>query len=414
MISLYISAEFMQMERAEFTMEMDFDVNEQAEVSPEKGKEITKTIMNALKKERNIIILLSVLLAVMAVLMCVMSFSIGAASGGEKNVSVNTVVNSGEGMDTVELAEYVQKRTVTVNVDLGEYGSTTGSGFFIDDQGTVVTSYHVVDGAKAITVEVSDGGIYNLDKIVDFDPQYDLAILKIAYEGNPYLEICREEVRTGEYVYAVGSSLGFLNGTFSNGLVSSASRQIGEIDCIQTTAAISSGNSGGPLVNSRGEVVGVNAFTYIGGENLNLAVKVKNLDMLAKDKDWTINRYSEWYSFETDRSYLVKDRHTDEYYLSLINTYQLVTGAECLRSTTIYSAWSGVMGYSEGYPIYVYDYKVSEFDKYIEYLISQGFVFESSEDYKDGTSYYYVEELHSYYADLYVEKDKVYISLKTE
>ena len=238
--------------------------------------------------------------------------------------------------------------------------------------------------------------------------------MKINYSGNPYLEICDSVARTGEDVYAVGSSLGFLNGTFSNGLVSSVSRKIGVIDCIQTTAAISSGNSGGPLVNAYGEVIGINAFSYVGGENLNLAVDVHMVDQMPMDKNWTINKYREWYSYETDRSYLVYSYSAEDYYLSNIHTYQLVTGATCKRSTKEYDTWGGVSGYTEGYPIYVYPYTVEEFDEYIDYLTSIGFVFDSKEDYKSGTSYFYVEELHNYYVDLYVVKDVVYVSITTE
>lgn len=387
-----------------------------------------------MKKEINILHLLCILLAVVIVLLCVLIFGRGGSDKPEKTqptqensapVEVLEPTEDGlkpkepakserEKMDTVELAEYVQERTVTVNVDLGDYGTSTGSGFFIDDEGTVVTSYHVIDGAQNITVEVSDGGTYTIEKIIDFDTQFDLVVMKIDYQGNPYLKLCQETVRTGEDVYAVGSSLGFLNGTFSNGLVSSASRTIGKIDCIQTTAAISSGNSGGPLVNVYGEVVGINAFSYVFGENLNLAVDVKMLDQLPMDKNWTINKYREWFSYETDRSYALYNTEDEEYYLSLIHTYQLVTGAECQYSVREYNTWSGVRGYAEGYPIYIYQYDVGQFDKYIEYLTSMGFIFDSKKDYDDGTSYYYVEELHSYYADMYVSKDKLYVSITTD
>lgn len=393
-----------------------------------------------MKKEVNIVHVLVILLVAVIVLLCVLIFTRCDAAPSDSGAPAQVQVDEKKAeekapdvqptneavpedipaaterakMDTVTLAEYVQKRTVTVNVDLGKYGSSTGSGFFIDDQGTLVTSYHVIEGAQDITVEVSDGGTYNLEKIIDFDPLYDLAVMKINYSGNPYLNICKEVSRTGEDVYAVGSSLGFLNGTFSNGLVSSVSRKIGVIDCIQTTAAISSGNSGGPLVNAYGEVVGVNAFSYVAGENLNLAVDVHMLDQLPMDKNWTINKYREWFSYETDRSYLIYSYSAEDYYLSILHTYQLVTGAECKRSTKEYDTWGGVSGYTEGYPIYVYPYTVEQFDKYIEYLTSMGFVFESKEDYKSGTSYYYVEELHNYYADLYVVKDQVYVSITTD
>ena len=107
---------------------------------------------------------------------------------------------------TVELAEYVGARTVTVNAD-----DSVGSGFFIDSEGTLVTNYHVIEGAKKITVDV-DGGNYTVSEIVDFSKVYDLAILKIEKSDTPYLERCAE-VKTGEPVYAVGSSLGILAGS---------------------------------------------------------------------------------------------------------------------------------------------------------------------------------------------------------
>ena len=79
---------------------------------------------------------------------------------------------------TVELAEYVGARTVTVNAD-----DSVGSGFFIDSEGTLVTNYHVIEGAKKITVDV-DGGNYTVSEIVDFSKVYDLAILKIDKSEN--------------------------------------------------------------------------------------------------------------------------------------------------------------------------------------------------------------------------------------
>ena len=142
----------------------------QQEEAPEQRMDLKAKFAEVLKNERNVIRILSVLLAVTLVLLCVMSYLAGAAGGSKDANAAVTETNTQEGrpkMDTVALAEYVQQRTVTVNVDLGEYGSTTGSGFFIDDQGTVVTSYHVIDGAHSITVEVSDGGTYNMEKIIE-------------------------------------------------------------------------------------------------------------------------------------------------------------------------------------------------------------------------------------------------------
>ncbi|HQQ89604.1 MAG TPA: trypsin-like peptidase domain-containing protein [Oscillospiraceae bacterium] len=304
-------------------------------------------------------------------------------------------------MSTTDLAAYVQERTVTVNVETITGGSAAGSGFFIDDQGTIVTNYHVIDGATSMSVEVSDGATYSVQKIIDFSQVYDLALLKIDVTGNSYLELSAESVKTGEQVYAVGSALGTLTGSFTAGTVSSTSRAVGMIDCIQMDAAISSGNSGGPLVNIYGDVVGINTYSYVDGENLNLAIKPSTLDVLPRDKNYTVNDYKEWYITETSRSYSPYDG--TNYYYSTVNTYQVVSGAECLYSVDSYG------NYSEGYydcsEFYMYDYAVSEYDAYVTYLKSIGFVFQDSETFDEGTSYYYMNEKDGILVDLFITLD---------
>lgn len=309
-------------------------------------------------------------------------------------------------MSTPDLAEYVQARTVTISVELAD-GTSTGSGFFIDDQGTVVTSYHVIDAAQSIAVEVSDGGKYQVNEIVDFSEIHDLAVIKLDISGNDYLEMAEEPVRTGESVYAVGSSLGFLNGTFSDGMVSSSSRKVGIINCVQTTAAISDGNSGGPLVNVYGEVVGINAFSYEAGENLNLAVAISELDELSMDKNYSINQFREWYKKEIDRSYYFYSYSDETFYPSKVNTYQHVTGRTCEFSAWDWNFLEGdysyvVDGYDDEYGIFLYEYDVSEFDAYTEYLSSVGFVFLESEDFTEGTSYYYENEFSGCLMDIFI------------
>ena len=310
-------------------------------------------------------------------------------------------------MSAPDLAEYAQKRTVTLNVDLKDGGTSAGSGFFIDDQGTIVTSYHVIDAADSISVEISDGGKYDVKTIIDFDENYDVAVLQIDFSGNDYLNFVEDAPRTGETVYAVGSSLGTLTGTFSDGIISSNHRTVGMIDCVQTTAAISNGNSGGPLVNTYGEVVGINAFSYIGGDDLNLAVTIDTLDKLSMDKNWNMSQYREWYKKEIDRSYLVWNMTEEEYELSKINTYQHVTGAECLLSCLNWDFLDGefedtVEGFDKDFGIFCYEYNVQEFDDYTAYLNSVGYFFMESEDFSDGISYYYRNDFNGFCVDIFV------------
>ena len=332
--------------------------------------------------------------------------------GEAENITADTVIKAQwtkVPMDTADLAEYVQERTVTVNVKTISGGSGTGSGFFVDSEGTIVTNFHVIDMAEEISVEVNSGAVYNVEKVVDFSNVYDVAILKINVTDQPYLEFCDEAIRTGEQVYAVGSALGTLTGTFTAGIVSSTKRTYGMIECIQMDAAISPGNSGGPLVNIYGEVVGINVAKYTNGENLNLAIKPSTLGVLLQNKNWTVSEFKGWYEQESSRSwspaYTKKDGSTG-YMYSLVRNYQTVTGAKCLRSRK-----NGVDGYVEGYrdmyDVYIYEYAESQFNEYKEYLKSVGFQFKDSERESDwvGTSYYYYCEKDDILLDLFVYDD---------
>ncbi len=277
-------------------------------------------------------------------------------------------------MSSKELAAYGQKCTVTVEVETITGKTSRGTGFFIDNEGTFVTSYHVIDLPSEISVQVNDGGSYPLEKVVAFNPVYDLAILKINYASNDYLELA-EEVAVGEPVYAVGSAKGELTGTFTTGIVSSVDRTVGMIECIQTDAAISNGNSGGPLMNVYGEVVGINAFSFTDGQNLNLAVKASMLDNIGEHCNYSMNEMREWYEVESSRSYSPFD-DDDTFYYSLVNTYTTVTGQECVRCLV-----DGDIeyGYHDMGTLYLYEYDSTNYDIYRKYIRNQGFEF----DYKE-------------------------------
>ncbi len=318
-----------------------------------------------------------------------------------EDITVNAIWEKAV-MSSTEIAAYVQERTVTVNVVSITGGGGTGSGFFIDDQGTLVTNYHVIEGAAEISIQVEDGATYNVAQVVDFSQVYDLAILKIDYNSSAYLTLSEEPAQTGETVYAVGSALGTLTGTFTTGTVSSTDRTLGLINCLQMDAAISHGNSGGPLVNVYGEVLGVNSFSYTEGESLNLAIKVDHIRELPMDKHMTVNEYKEWYITESNRSWSPQDGEGGFYY-STINTYQTVTGAECLYSVDDQN--QPFSGYIDMSNYYIYNYNASQYDQYISYLKAMGFEFDSDEVFRGGTSYYYINELTGHLIDMFVTSD---------
>jgi len=151
-----------------------------------------------------------------------------------------------------------------------------GSGFVVSDDGLIVTNYHVMDGATSALVEIN-GQIYEDIQVLAFNENWDLAILKVEASGLTPLVLAGsvEDARLGEQVIAMGNPEG-LKKTVSDGIISTLYRRLEDFDYdhIQTTAPISKGSSGGPLMNMRGEVIGVNTLTYMTGQNLNFAVPI--------------------------------------------------------------------------------------------------------------------------------------------
>ncbi len=141
----------------------------------------------------------------------------------------------------------------------------TGSGVIVDPRGYIVTNYHVVEGAAELSVILADGATHSAELVAHDYPFTDLAVLKIEGSGYPYATLGNSDlVQPGEQVVAIGSALGDFRNTVTVGVVSGLGRslQISQDQVlegmIQTDAAINHGNSGGPLVNMRGEVIGIN------------------------------------------------------------------------------------------------------------------------------------------------------------
>ena len=142
--------------------------------------------------------------------------------------------------------------------------TATGSGVIISSDGYIVTNNHVVDGADELTVTLSDSKEYSA-RIIGADKTTDLALIKIDAKNLPAIRIANSDnVKVGEWVLAIGNPLG-LNNTVTAGIISAKARTLGANGVesfIQTDAAINAGNSGGALVNTNGELVGINAMLY--------------------------------------------------------------------------------------------------------------------------------------------------------
>lgn len=173
----------------------------------------------------------------------------------------------------------------------GSYDSSAaGTGVIVSDSGYILTNKHVVDGATSISVVLDDGTIYEDAKVAAVDPLNDIAFVKI--EGATGLKVATlgdsKTISVGQQVIAIGNALGEYQNTVTSGIVSGTGRSLTATDStgsmserlsdmIQTDAAINSGNSGGPLVNAAGEVIGINTATSSSAENVGFAIPISSV-----------------------------------------------------------------------------------------------------------------------------------------
>ena len=194
-------------------------------------------------------------------------------------------------LTTPELVELLTPSVVQIAVSL-ERGRGVGTGVIFDDQGHILTNWHVVRGARTITVAFEDGTISEAE-LFRSDPLLDLAIIRVDRMGlTPATFGDSDALRVGEDVVAIGHALGLDGGpTVSKGVVSALDRTIvgesgGDLtDVFQTDAAINEGNSGGPLVNMFGEVVGINTAKIAIGDRIGFAI---NINVAKKTAEYLI------------------------------------------------------------------------------------------------------------------------------
>lgn len=182
---------------------------------------------------------------------------------------------------TVDWSRVVGRAAPSVATILATDGENywNGTGFFISSDGKIATNYHVVQGAVLIHVRLENGKTFAA-RLLAFNSNADLAILKVNGRGFRALPLGdARSVKRGQPVCVIGSSLGYFAGSLTDGVVS-AVRTGNGFTWIQITAPISSGNSGSPVLNQRGQVIGIATLSYVRGQNLNFAIGVNHLRAL--------------------------------------------------------------------------------------------------------------------------------------
>ena len=196
-----------------------------------------------------------------------------------------------------EVADKVSKSVVSIVTSTkttdffgqSQNSSAAGTGIIVTEDGYIITNKHVINGANKVTVVLDDGTTYENVKVVATDPLNDVAYLKI--DDASGLTAAKlgdsKTITVGQQVIAIGNALGQYQNTVTSGIISGIGRSVTAsdgtsyntetlTDMIQTDAAINSGNSGGPLVNAAGEVIGINTATSTSAENMGFAIPISS------------------------------------------------------------------------------------------------------------------------------------------
>jgi S1-C subfamily serine protease len=216
-------------------------------------------------------------------------------SDSSDSASASSVTVVPDGSSVHDLVVAVRPAIVAIHTTLTETnvfgqqieGEAAGSGFVLSEDGYVVTNNHVVDGASDISVTLDDGTTETAE-LVGADPRADLAVLKVDRTDLTPLSLGDSDtIRVGDPVVAIGNALDLgAEPTVTGGLISAKERTITEpngsvlVDLIQTDAAISPGNSGGPLLDMTGHVVGINTAVAGQGQNIGFAIAINRANDL--------------------------------------------------------------------------------------------------------------------------------------
>ncbi len=189
-----------------------------------------------------------------------------------------SLLQASAGEDFSGVIENAISSVVTIRTDISQ-----GTGFIIDEEGYVITNYHVMQDAQAAIIITSDNEEHTVN-FVGYDLDFDIALLKISGTYDELELGDSDDIQVGERVIAIGNPLG-LEFSVSQGIVSGVHRRgpNGLYAYIQTDAALNPGNSGGPLINNRGKVIGINNFKVGSAEGLGFALESEFIKEIIND-----------------------------------------------------------------------------------------------------------------------------------
>ena len=190
----------------------------------------------------------------------------------DPNVSIFVHDQDTQVLTSNQTYDQVLPSVVCVTADQGNGSASVGSGVVLTQSGYIVTNFHIIQGGVSLNVSMLSSTANYDAKLVGYDEELDLAVLKIEAQGLVPARLgSSDQLSVGDSVYAIGNPMGYLHGTMTEGIISSPTRTIPvdgkDMNLLQTSAALNSGNSGGALTNAYGQVVGITSAKITGLEN---------------------------------------------------------------------------------------------------------------------------------------------------
>lgn len=321
----------------------------------------------------------------------------------------NPSISLSQELQPEKIFEQVEKSVVVIySYDNKGNKIAQGSGVVFDEAGYVVTNFHVLSGGVDIKVQHYNKSIIDIS-VAGFDELKDVLVLKIPQGTLPSLKIAdTTKIKPGQRIYAIGSPLGLEN-SISEGVISGLRYSYYEnVEYIQISAPVSHGSSGGAVVNSFGELVGISTFVLKDGQNLNFAIKVNdfialtNINLSVKElqcnllfskgmEAYKLQKYKEAINFYTD--YLkIKDDNEEVYF------------NRALAITKIYDYKWAINDYTQALKIN---------PKYISALFNRASIYSHIDEYDNAVKdYSKILELNPMDADSYLFRGINYIKIK--
>lgn len=198
---------------------------------------------------------------------------------GVKEKTEDTIIQKNELNASDIYLKSKDKVALLICYDQNGIPTSQGSGFFISKD-SLITNHHVIEGASRVDIKlIGQDKMIRGSQIISASEKHDIAIIKTKKEFNYFTTDSLNNENIGSKVYTIGNPRG-LEGTISEGIISAKRKE--EYDLIQITAPISPGNSGGPLINENGKVIGISTFTLTNSQNLNFAVPIKYISECTK------------------------------------------------------------------------------------------------------------------------------------